>query len=577
MLSKNNQRDFLNVILEWGKTHLLLPTNEQLLGSLEGKFKFFLAGQDENSLEVSLEEVQKQVDSAKTTLSDTELITATKEDNIWVKALESFTVFDKVVYFIEAAYYLIAANNKEMSERFLTSLDKIMLDIITWLDEGSFSPLRLTVLNDARRSFLKQIPEKDQYQFPWYEIYANYNENIMDIIAENFDTFISNDVELVPETLKSHLPEILQELKRDRVLFSILKQLFILHKCLLEEIPRYSAVTLFQLGESSASNYLLTPCLEEVGLIRTSINIIKNATSVVKKESDKVYGMFLAAFCGPGLQDEQRLHLLNKVEDMISKIDTTELTGNTANVLNTLKLWFGGKCENSRLVSVSFDTWMRLLEKNSEGMKPMEHDEDPKELWNAINTLLDKPIQPEPSKDSLFKKNIESILAWIDRMNGICAPPLSFAWLGEETEIATEQIPLDIKGKFISLSMKPDTSGSYAILPYPDAILLCSNAGDYKNLWKFVGNTENYGGGCMLTDDYTPKIFPAQQIKKRIFHEVESDKYKKAIIGISSKKEDIEEFVCRLQEYLTLPEKRFEKLLNIVVLIISFETGNQNA
>ncbi|MCR4321454.1 MAG: zf-HC2 domain-containing protein [Candidatus Brocadiaceae bacterium] len=187
------------------------------------------------------------------------------------------------------------------------------------------------------------------------------------------------------------------------------------------------------------------------------------------------------------------------------------------------------------------------------------------------------PFKPKSSKDSLVEKIIERISAWIDLIKGIQAPPLQHAWLTEEAETTTEPSPLEIKKKLISLSIKPDTKGSYSILPYPDEILLCNDAGDYKNLWKFVGNTENYWGGCILTDDYTPETFPAQQIKQRIFYKVTSDNYKKAIIGISSKKEEIEEFVCRLQEYSTLPEKSFEKLLNIVVLIISLETGSKNA
>lgn len=197
------------------------------------------------------------------------------------------------------------------------------------------------------------------------------------------------------------------------------------------------------------------------------------------------------------------------------------------------------------------------------------------DLQEAIPDVV--PFKSGSPKNSWVEIIFERIPAWIDWAKGIQAPPLRYVWLSKEAETTTEPICLEIKKKLISLSIKPNSEGLYSILPYPDELLLCNDAGDYRNLWRFVGNTENYWGGCMLTGDCTPEIFSAQQIKKRIFHEVESNKYKTAIIGISSKKEEIEEFVCRLQECSTLPEKRFEKLLNIVVLIISLETGNENA
>lgn len=197
------------------------------------------------------------------------------------------------------------------------------------------------------------------------------------------------------------------------------------------------------------------------------------------------------------------------------------------------------------------------------------------DLQEAIPVVV--PFKSESPKNSWIEKIFDRISAWIDWSKGIQAPPLRYVWLSKETETTTEPIHLEIKKKLISLSIKPNSEGLYSILPYPDEILLCDGADDYKNLWRFVGNTENYGGGCIVAENDTFEMIPVQQIKKRIFYEVTSGNYKTAIIGISSKKEEIEEFVCRLQECSTLPEKRFEKLLNIVVLIISFEMGNQNA
>lgn len=577
LLPKNNREKNFNTMIQWGKTHLLSaggPETDQYLKELEADCKTLINSSDlEDFLSSSIEEINKKVALAISAISNDALITVTDEEGIWHEALEGFTAFDMVNYMLEVVHYLIASFKKEVANKFIIKLDETMSNIISWIEDGDFSPLRLTVMNNYRRQQLSQIPVDKQYLFPWYEIYSCYNENTLEVIIENFDKFVL-------ETGKEHLSSLLElpiaelsfELRRDKKLLSIVKQEYILHKSLMEAISKRSALTLWRLGVNSSLDRIIPQHIEEAGVVRTVNNLIKGVLTSDVTNTDKAYWLFLSAFCGPGLDDKQRLNLLGKVEKIMKKIDTSGIVGDMVNVLKSLKLWYDSKCEDSQIVSISFDTLTRLMEENAGRMQAIEYDEDPKELWNTLNTLLEKPIPSIPFEDSW----IERISEWINRYAVIQAPAL--AWLSEEEERTTEQLLLDIGNKLIKLSLRPNAEGKYPIISSPNKVLSCDAMEDYKNIWNYVGNTTgNYWGGCLIKEDDKVEEFTVQEIKKRIFHRIEGNIYKTAILGISSKKEDIKEFVSRLREHPTLPEKSFEKLLNIVVLIISFETGNQNA
>ncbi|MCC7212117.1 MAG: hypothetical protein E3K40_02385 [Candidatus Brocadia sp.] len=577
LLPKNNQEKNFNTMVQWGKTHLLsagVPETEQCLKELEVDCKTLINSNVlDDFLSSSIEEINKKVALAISAISNDALITGTDEEGIWHEALEGFTAFDMVNYMLEVVHYLIAPFKKEAASKFIIKLDETMSNIISWIEDGDFSPLRLTVINNYRRHQLSQIPVDKQYLFPWYEIYSCYNKDILEVIIENFDTFVlETGKEHISALLELPIAELSFELRRDKKLFSIVKHEYILHKSLMKAISKRSALTLWRLGVNSSLDRIMPQHIEKADVVRTVNNLIKGVLTSDVTNTDKAYWLFLSAFCGPGLDDKQRLNLLEKVEKIVKKIDTSDIVGDMANVLKTLKHWYDSNCEDSQIVSISFDTLTRLMEENARRMQTREYDEDPKELWNTLNTLLKKPIPSIPFEDSW----IERISEWINRYAVIQAPAL--AWLSEDEERTTEQLLLDIGNKLIKLSLRPNAEGKYPIIPSPNMVLSCNAIEDYKNIWNYVGNTTgNYWGGCLIKEDGKVEEFTVKEIKKRIFHRIEGNIYKTAIIGISSKKGDIEEFVCRLQECSTLPEKSFEKLLNIVVLIISLETDNKNA
>ena len=67
------------------------------------------------------------------------------------------------------------------------------------------------------------------------------------------------------------------------------------------------------------------------------------------------------------------------MEKTIKEIDVTQITRNK-NILETLKLWFEGKCKDSQLVGISLDKWIKMMEEKAANMPVMAIDESPEKL-----------------------------------------------------------------------------------------------------------------------------------------------------------------------------------------------------
>lgn len=565
MLTNSDQENLLNAILEWGKTHILTPVFTQDLKEIEDYCQTVFSQIDLKSFLSELtRETDDRVNSAIKTLSDPKLIIATETDDLWHDAEKSFLVFDRVNYLIETTYHLIAPYNKSLSEEVMSKLDDIMSRIISWLEDGEFSPLRLTVINSIRRGYVNLIPEDERYQFPWYEIYSDYDENIIRVIIEHFDDLTSRDKKgQIPKELKTYLPEISYELKRDKELLSIINQEFVLHRSLLETVSKRSALTLWHLGDEAALDYILPEEVEKAGVVRVSISLLKKVKLSTKTE--KLYWAFLVAFCGPGLKNEQRLQLLDEVERMIGKIDTEDLVGDMAKILVPLKRWHDEKLQDDWLTQICFTHWLELLEKEAVAMPEMECDEDPNRLWEVLKSIVSFPDLIPDLILVVLKWTRERIISPKVELGAVPVPEM-----GDKKDRKT--IKIETKTNPINLSIRPNDKGEYPILPAPK-FCVGGNIETYEtSLWNEISKiTGVYWGGVAITEDDESEKFTPQPIDRRIFHRISGKGYQKAIIGISSDEDQLERFIQKLTEAEPKIDETFDK---IILLIISLERGN---
>lgn len=562
-------QDFSNAILDWGKTYLLTPEAKPYLSEIGDYCKICLESSEiERFLPDLTKDIKMQVESAIITFSNPELIFATEEDNIWYEAQEAFIVFDRINYLSEGIHYLKTLHKTALLEKIMKDCNEIMSGILEWLEDGNFSPLRLTVLNDIRRKYLARIPENNHYLFPWYEIYSDLDENILRIIMENLAVFQNIKEENVPEALESYMGEISYELNRDKELYSMLKRHFVLHKSFIKSFSKRSAITLWRLGEKAALDYIVPQCVEEAGLIRVSDKVIGDVDFSTK--TNDLFWTFMSSFCGPGLNEKQRVTLLGRVEKMLKNVKAEDITGVNSEVLKPLKLWFDGKCEDSQLVNISFTTWNNMLQKKveSEEMPLREVDENPGKLWNTINEKISstakitplydrQPVICEP-KIAIYSSYAKSASEASEKPSVTDSPIVTlhsnYAMAASET--ATQQMQeLRLYKNPISFSLKPDTNGEYPVLPINN-VLSCDAPDDYQKVWEYLELAkDNYWGGYAITRDNKPEVLTVQQVERRIFKHLES-KYKKAFIGISPKKPGIEAFIQGLSGQITLCNER---------------------
>ncbi|KAA0249750.1 MAG: hypothetical protein EDM77_07525 [Candidatus Jettenia sp. AMX1] len=556
---------------------MLSPEIVQDISEIEENCEPFIKSDEfTNFLLNSVEKIRRQVEFAISLFTNIELVTATDEDSLWHDAEVSFIAFDRVNYLMEVLQFLIVPRKKEIAEKAMKALDTIFEKTIGWLEESEFSPLRLVVLNESRRYHLEQIPEDERYRFPWYELYSDYSENTLEIIIENFDTFLSGKWEkLTREIPQEYLHEISLELKRDKLLLSRIKQEASYHKRLLAAVSKPSSLKLWRLGDEAALDYFLPGGVKKSGAVRVSLKLIEDAK--IAFEADEICWKFLAAFCGPNLDDKQRLSLLDKVEERIKKIDIHKISENE-NILKTLKSWFEGNCDNAKLIKISFDTWIKMMEEKAINMHAVEFDESPEKLWNAIMELQKGRMGASNSVEKYINDFVNGCRqVWQIFKSTVDEPSVLYGAraIAASSEKSVQPRKLELNNNPILLSLKPNPKGEYIILSSLalKRVVLGEGVEDYEKIWNYLEHTKNdYWCGCFITNDDKPDVASVQQIENRILAKKTRD-YKKAIIGVSPEKIVLEEFIQELPAVIFEGKGPLKDSLvkKVIILVISLE------
>lgn len=565
MLTEKNQKEALIVLIEWGRVHMLTPAFDQYLTELSDDFRSLLRKEIDirSFLDNALEETKASVDSAIAVLSDTDLIMATEEDDIWYDARRAFGALDGANYLAESIQRFLASeySHNKLQEEIIPKLDDIRADIFAWIYEGEFSPLRLTVLNQFRREWLKLIPEEKRYEFPWYEILSDLDENILMNVIEGFDKIVAGTQDATSVSLSAHLGIVLYELKRDNPLLTTIKERALFLKGLRQTASKRSALTLWRLAEDSASEYPLSEEIEKAGVVRVSVKVLEKAE--VSNECEKLYWTFLAAFCGPRLSDAQRIELLKRVEKRIFSVDLAaeEIQTNIRQILRSLQRWYNGENGNSDLVGQCFNQWISSLNRVPAVMEA-EEDEKVEMLWERINLIWKKSIDLSNilSKTKMW---IESVISPQPQLE---AAPL--VWMGGDPEIE-RQPKIQIQKNPIEISLQPDDEGEYCFLLPPRRLLSCNAPDEYENLIYYIGNTsENHWAGWGVRSDGTTEPFGIQEVESQIFYRLNVSDYEKLIIAISSDRDLLNDFV-HMMERRNEPDEPAKTNLNVVILICS--------
>lgn len=548
-------------LIEWGKIRLLRPDLEEYLKDVQSDFNIFVEKSGKNIAEIihgAIEETELMVEEAKKVLSSREFIGTAEGEEIWYKAKDALNAFDRVIFLNKAITELI---NDFVKEEAIKHLDNIMLDIFFWFDDSEWSALRLTAINNYRKEILKKIPEEHRYLFPWYEVFVEYGEDLIEVLIQNYNDILEGKIENLPITLQNNLGEVLFELFKDEELLFTIKQQHILHKKILEVYSQRNSLTLWRLSEKAALDYHISTEVANIGLIRISTHIIQTALQKMSSEAEKVYWMFLSAFCGPDLDDNQRLQLLDVVEKKIGNINVQNINGEVGRVLALLKQWFEGKNNDMWLVSAAYETWNKMLQEEAKkfGAREFETDEEVEAFWQALESLKNKIIW-----------NVGSL---IDLLASKFWPSPTIKYRPAETMDEEKEKSLQIFQKNpLKITVYPDDQGNYAILP-PPGLVYSDNLDHYKDLYKLIATSSGIYCGGLLIKEKGKEILPLVELNvtTKQFYWVKDNEYT-AIIGFSDDINLIEKFVSIISSEKLDLQTIEDKTLNLLLLIISFET-----
>ncbi len=609
------------ILRTWGMTRLIKPELKEYLAMLENDFSRILekgVNQDE-IIAAALNETCQSVISARNILKNKNLITVVEGDDIWHMAENALADFDRIVFLKEAILYFVKQNAVLNHGEAISKLDSALEEVIAWLENSDWSPLRLTALNELRRNYMERIPSDKRRSFPWYGIFADYDTETIDILIQNYDCLIDDKKwDKFPESIQNRMPAIFYEIYKDNELADVIKSEYAFNKSLLEAAAKRSALSLWWISEENAINYPVDNIVAKAGLVRTAINLFKKVAigSIKKDQIEKIYWIFLIAFCGPDLSNAQRMELFDIVEKKIGDIDIKKVSGEKREVLSILKDWFDNKnIRDEVLAETAFSKWNNLLLYSIPYyviFLPDGYDKSPEEFWKVVKDFISEETlekvsslqisEPEVAyplgyEESIFEKTLKYISGKgeivLSYLKDCIAPDDSLELIpirrsGSVSE--TRQFTLQINPMLIKC--KSDDKGIYHLLPFPNDLMPGFADKKYNEEYRrfstdFLNNSQMFSCGMYFVSnkgEITEGELIDFTVDKEIgkIKEVKGANYEKAVIAISSNKDVIKAFVDKINEMKKLTEEdkadELRKLLadsnkfnNIALIICIFE------
>jgi hypothetical protein len=221
---------------------------------------------------------------------------------------------------------------------------------------------RLIPLNLWRKSFRDGIPEKIQCLFPWYDVWSEEDELILDKITHSVsdleqDSFLNFETEDI-----DHLKKLFDDIRKDTLFYNHLKQQNRLLHQSVNAIGEDYALAMFFHAEKSEPRVELPKAVTEKGFSNIASALL-NADNLELSQQYEL--LFLAAYAGPELEDEERLECFEMVADYLES--ESDLKSDT--LIGAVKQWICDRLDDDRMADKIYDRWIDLLERHAEKFK----------------------------------------------------------------------------------------------------------------------------------------------------------------------------------------------------------------
>ncbi len=194
----------LDILLQWGFSHLFQPDDDLLLQELEGRWEYLRALN--MPMDSGLDILEKEVHAAISLLHSSATLSFDQADIGQV--VQALKILDQVVFLAEALESFPGADI--IPKKFFKRADNLLYLVTV---EKMPPPLRLIPLNPWRKNALKFIPSHARYLFPWYAVWSDLPSDFLFKVIENRDKIADGTESLGLD--KSIFENFITDLKKD--------------------------------------------------------------------------------------------------------------------------------------------------------------------------------------------------------------------------------------------------------------------------------------------------------------------------------------------------------------------------
>lgn len=510
----------LDLLLSWGRTHLMTPEDETTSDKIKVEWDSLIKEPDiATSLNKGLSLLVDDVEDALRYLHSPATLNLFSNGDLETQT--ALKILDHVAMVSEAVEYLLDHDNlpNGFQEKVDSLLNRVTIDCPP-------SCIRLIPLNNWRREVRKHISEDKMYFFPWYEYWIELPPDTIDILIEHWVDVSHGkfeNLEIDAQTIVS----LIAELNTDQKLLQFISKENQQGLLLFKALEKSLSLSLFAIGDNEAGNYSISNKVKAKGLDQTASAIIHASLNPLSDEIDKIERQFLAAFCGPYLDDKERIDLLSKVEEKLISLDASELR--SGRPLENLYKWSQDKITSREMSRNVFQYWMKALNNAADTLK-----ETVPSFRHAVENLQYAEIEPK-------KTILDKLLELVPVMPCYLTEPVEVIKPLSADDITTSDTDkLELKKNTFNLPIKFHEKFNELVIPgeYPND--------DLMKLRKFLTDIKYYWIGWYKICEEKEEIIneqPKEIIQRSVVHSLEYNKYEYVVIIISPKKALLEKII----------------------------------
>lgn len=450
---------------------------------------------------------------------------------------DALTILDRLVF---VAVAIDAQDLGELSADFVQQV-KDLTDRLT-TDEAP-SAVRLIPLNPYRQAVLRHLAPADHYLFPWYTEWASVPAETLDGLVALWAGERAEADSALDGLASEDFALLLSAIKSDEPLWNALRERAKFQKTLRLGLQTNPAWRLLALARYQASQYALPAIISRMGLDRLA-TMTRQETVANDEQLNALDQTLRWAFCGPHslVSTQERLQGFQTVLSGLSGVQGDRLPRGSA--LYNLRQWLDGSLADHEFAANLFGSWLAGLKRAAIQVR-FQH------IFNRLEAFLRSFLQ-------------ETIITW----------ELAREMGPEGQRAQMQQAIQDIQIQNPILAPLQASAQGYQLPSLMESPL----DEDYRRLLDFLGTLDRFFWAAWVyrQDVPEPARFPEGDVgraRRFPFLELPPADYALVILALATEREQLQEFIQRVEAGETAPEQPVE---GVAVIFFTPETQQES-